>query len=53
MKRITTPLNDTAEYSDPCCSFLHLEDNDNDDHDSNRSPKANRLSLSSAPYQKQ
>ena len=32
MNLITTPLNETTEFSsDPCCSFLNLEENEDND----------------------
>jgi len=54
VNRITTPLNETTEFSsDPCCSFLNLEETeDNDQNDGDHHAPVTKSWLNSASNQK-
>jgi len=54
VNRINTPLNETTEFSsDPCCSFLNLEETeDNDQNDGDHHAPVTKSWLNSASNQK-
>ena len=54
VNRITTPLNETTEFSsDPCCSFLNLEETeDNDQNDGDHHAPVTKSWLNGASNQK-